>query len=258
MGRELALQLLERGARVAAVDINEEALAETSRLAAQRNSSWAENVAGFGLNISEREAVRGFPDEVVERFGGVDGLINNAGVIQPMVKFSELEFDQIDRVINVNLHGVLNMTKAFLPHLLERSEAHIVNVASMGGFLPVPGQTIYGASKAAVKLFTEGLWSELASTNVRVTVVFPGAINTDIAKNSGLADYQEAMSDPERKAPPMTSADDAARTIIEGMEANSFRVLVGRDARLMDRFYRFSPERATRLIYRQMRSILPE
>ncbi|HRD39265.1 MAG TPA: SDR family NAD(P)-dependent oxidoreductase, partial [Bacteroidia bacterium] len=71
--------------------------------------------------------------------------------------------------------------KSFLPHLLKRPEAHIVNISSMGGFLPVPGQSIYGATKAAVKLLTEGLRSELLDTNVRVTLIFPGAIGTNIA-----------------------------------------------------------------------------
>ncbi len=62
----------------------------------------------------------------------------------------------------------------------------MINVSAMGGFLPVPGQTIYGASKAAVKLFTEGLYSELMDTNVKITAVFPGAIGTNIAANSGV------------------------------------------------------------------------
>ncbi|WP_252629481.1 SDR family oxidoreductase, partial [Enterobacter sp. JH539] len=90
--------------------------------------------------------------------------INNAGIIQPFVKIDQLGYEVVERVFNVNFYGTLYMTKTFLPHLLTRPEAHIVNVSSMGGFLPVPGQTIYGASKAAVKLFTEGLHSELADT----------------------------------------------------------------------------------------------
>jgi short-subunit dehydrogenase len=101
-----------------------------------------------------------------------------------------LPYDAIERVLNVNLYGVIYMTKAFLPHLLTRPEAHIVNVSSMGGFFPVPGQSLYGASKAAVKLLTEGLYSELIDTNVRVTAVFPGAIATNISQNSGLRSRQ--------------------------------------------------------------------
>ena len=102
------------------------------------------------------------------------------------MRLNDLDYAAIDRVFDVNWRGTLYMTKTFLPLLLARPEAHIVNVSSMGGFLPVPGQTIYGASKAAVKLLTEGLHSELAGTNVRVTVVFPGAVATNITANSGV------------------------------------------------------------------------
>ena len=123
--------------------------------------------------MSDKAAAEALPQQVIDRFGAVDGIINNAGIIQPMVPVADLDYGVIQKVLNVNFYGVLYLTKAFLPHLKARPEAHIVNTSSMGGFLPVPGQTIYGASKAAVKLFTEGLWSELADTNVKVTVVFP-------------------------------------------------------------------------------------
>src|SRR5699024_1543881 len=108
-------------------------------------------------NIADREAVEALPEPILERFGSIDGIINNAGIIQPMSPVAELGYALIDRVMAVNFYGVVYMTKTFLPHLLSMPEAHIVNTSSMGGFLPVPGQTIYGASKAAVKLFTEGL-----------------------------------------------------------------------------------------------------
>ena len=148
------------------------------------------------------------------------------------------------------------MTKAFLPHLLARPEAHIVNISSMGGFLPVPGQTVYGASKAAVKLLTEGLNSELLGTNVRVTVVFPGAIGTNIAANSGAMIPQGTDSDEgaSRALPP----DEAAQIIVDGMERDRYRILVGSDAAFMYFITRVSPKRAAHFIYRQMRSLLPE
>ena len=78
----------------------------------------------------------------------------------------DLDYATIERVLNVNLMGTIYLVKAFLPHLKARPEAHIANVSSMGGFLPVPGQVMYGASKAAVKLLTEGLYAELLDTNV--------------------------------------------------------------------------------------------
>src|SRR5690606_13805729 len=107
------------------------------------------------LNVADRKAVLALPDAVIKAHGQVDGLVNVAGIIQKFIKISELSFEEIERVMDVNFWGVVNTTKAFLPHLLARPQASVVNVSSMGGFLPVPGQATYGASKAAVKLFTE-------------------------------------------------------------------------------------------------------
>jgi short-subunit dehydrogenase len=253
MGREMTLLLLKKGARVAIVDINESTLKETAELAGDHQDRLTTHV----LNITDKEAVAALPEAVIKAHGAVDGLINNAGIIQPFVKINDLAMKDIERVFNVNFWGVVNMTKAFLPHLLKRPEAHIVNTSSMGGFLPVPGQSAYGASKAAVKLFTEGLRSELLSTNVHVTVVFPGAIATNISTNSGITAMPSASSADQSKFK-TTSAPDAARIIIEGMEKNKYRVLVGSDAKLMDRLCRLMPDRAAKIIYSQMRSLLGE
>jgi short-subunit dehydrogenase len=253
MGRELTLLLLKKGARVAAVDINETTLQETATLAGSNASKLSTHVC----NIVDREAVMALPDAVIQAHGVVDGVINNAGIIQPFVKINDLAFKDIERVFNVNFFGALNVTKAFLPHLLKRPEAHIVNTSSMGGFLPVPGQTAYGASKAAVRLFTEGLNSELTATPVRVTVVFPGAIETNISANSGVAINMPSHSGNAPKIK-MTSAPAAAQIIVEGMEKNKYRVLVGSDAKMMDYLCRLMPERAAKIIYSQMRSLLPE
>ena len=124
----------------------------------------------------------------------------------------------------------------------------------MGGFLPVPGQTIYGASKAAVKLLTEGLHSELANTNVKVTVVFPGAINTNITKNSGLNVPREASA--ENKSVKVLSPVRAAQLIIDGMENNLYRVLVGNDVKIMDILYRLNPRSAAKMIAVKMKGLL--
>jgi short-subunit dehydrogenase len=200
MERELVLQLLARGAAVAAVDIHADALAETLRLAAVPPA----RLQAFTTDLSQREAVEALATEVIGRFGRVDGLINS----------------------------------------------------SLGGFLPVPGQTIYGASKAAVKLMTEGLHSELMETGVHVTVVFPGAIATNIVANSGLTGVPGG-ADAKSAAMKTTPAEVAARIILDGIEKNAYRILVGPDARLMDALCRLAPERAAAFIYKQMRSLLP-
>jgi NADP-dependent 3-hydroxy acid dehydrogenase YdfG len=252
MGREIVLNLLGKGASVAAVDIDEAALQETARLAGEHK----DRLAAFVLNVTDREAVEGLPARVIARFGTVDGLINNAGIIQPFVRLNDLQYEAIQRVLDVNLYGTLYMVKAFLPHLLKRPVAHVVNVSSMGGFLPVPGQTVYGASKAAVKLLTEGLYAELLNTNVKVTLVYPGAIGTNIAANSGVAvnlgPEQQSSSSIKQLAP-----DKAAEIIVEAMEQDRYSVLVGSDARFMDFIYRLNPKGAAGFIYKQMKSLLP-
>jgi short-subunit dehydrogenase len=249
MGRELVLHLLSKGARVIAIDINENALKETESLVSKEDS-----LKTFVVDITNKNAIEQLLKDAITAFGLVDGIINNAGIIQPFMKVNDLNYEAIERVMNVNFYGTLYMVKTFIPHLLTRPEAHIVNISSMGGFLPVPGQIIYGASKAAVKLLTEGLHSELADTKVKVTVVFPGAVNTNITKNSGLNMPQQSGTEP--KSANVLAASKAAQIIIRGMEKNHYRVLVGKDARFMDFFYRLNPERAARLITKKMLRLL--
>ena len=250
MGRELVLNLLSKSAKLIAIDINESALRETVAL-----TSNADSLKTFIIDITSKPGVEQLLNDAVNAFGYVDGIINNAGIIQPFVKVNELGYDTIERVMNVNFYGTLYLVKTFLPHLLTRPEAHIVNISSMGGFLPVPGQTIYGASKAAVKLLTEGLNSELADTNVKVTVVFPGAVITNIAKNSGLK--TPAQSPAEQKPGQILSASKAAEIIINGMENDRYRVLVGKDSVVMDMIYRLNPKRAAGFISKKMKVLLP-
>ena len=251
MGRELVLHLLAKGASVAAMDINESTLQETMKLAGDRR----DKLATFVLNVADKQAVEALPSKVIERFGTVDGVINNAGIIQPFVRLNELKFEAIDRVLDVNFYGTLYMVKAFLPYLLQRPVGHVVNVSSMGGFLPVPGQTVYGASKAAVKLLTEGLYAELLNTNVKVTLVYPGAIGTNIATNSGVA--INISAEDQKSAARTLAPDKAAQIIVDAIEQDRYSVLVGSDARFMDFIYRLNPKAAAGFIYKQMKSLLP-
>lgn len=242
MGRELVLGLLRRGAQVATLDINEENLLETARLAAD----YKEKLSTYVVDITSREAIESLVDLVKEKHGAIDGIINNAGVIQPFVDVNELPYEKIEQVMNINFYGTLYMVKSFLPELLKRPEAHILNIASMGGFLPVPGQSIYGASKAAVKLMTEGLHSELMDTNVGVTIAFPGAIKTNIMQNSQVE--RASSSDTSGKEYKLTTAADAAKMMIDAIEENAYRVMVGNDAKMMDRLYRLAPKKAASII----------
>lgn len=254
IGRELSLLLLRKQARVVGIDINANALAETQRIAGVGDDRFK----AFELDITNQEKVRALPDEVINNFGAVDGIINNAGIIQKFISVNELTMEDIVRVMNVNFYGTVYLTKAFLPIFLTRPEAHIVNISSMGGFIPFPKQTIYGAAKAAVKIFTEGLYAELKDTSVRVTVVHPGAIATNITENSGLGKPKIDLSDPKNKTAASKMAlspAKAAEIIIRAMEKNKFRVTVGKDATMLDLLYRLNPRFATNVIGKAMKKM---
>ena len=254
IGRQVVLELLRRGARVGAVDLREEGLAETARLAAA-----GDRLATFEGDVGDAAVMGALPGRVAEALGPVDGVVHVAGIIQPFVRLKDLEDAAIDRVLRVNLEGTLNVDRAFLPGLLERPTAHLVNFASMGAYLPVPGQTVYGASKAAVKLLTEGLYAECIGTSLDVSVVMPGAVATDITTNSGVSAPGGAAAQAAEgsgRSFPTTSAEEAARIVVDGMEARRLHIYVGRDAKLTNLLSRLSPRRAVHLIEKQMRSLL--
>ncbi len=255
MGREVTLELLRRGAKgVAAVDIKQEVLDETVKLAGANGGKISTHV----VDISNLDQVKELPKAVIAKHGQVDGLLNVAGIIHKFFKVNELSYDDIHRVFNVNFFGTVQMVKEFLPHLLERPEAQITNISSMGSYVPVPGQTMYGASKAAVKLFTEGLRSELADTKVGVNLVFPGAIGTNIAGNSGaMTEQMKKMAEnPEAQKHKTLAPAVAGKLIVDGFESNHFHNFAGSDAQFMYRYSRLAPEAAAKLIQKQMASLL--
>jgi len=248
IGREVALELLRRGARVAGVDLRADGLDETAHLA----GSLSDRLSRHVLNVADRAAVLALPDAVLAAHGQVDGVCNIAGVIQRFVPIEALSDEEIERVMGVNFWGTLAMTRAFLPLLKQRPEACLVNVSSMGALVPVPGQGVYGASKGAVKLLTEGLYAELRGTTVAVTVVFPGAVGTHITENSGV----EVPKLREGATSKVTPAPEAGRQIVDAIARGTFRVRIGSDARSLDRISRLSPTRAITLVADRMKALL--
>ena len=250
IGREVVLELVRRGARVAAVDLSAEGLAETVRLAAAP----AGRVTTHLMSVADRAAVESLPDAVIAAHGQVDGILNIAGIIQRFVHVEELSIEEIEKVMAVNFWGTLYMDKTFLPLLTSRPQAALLNVSSMGGLVPVPGQGAYGASKGAVKLLTETLYAELRGSTVAVTVVFPGGVGTNITGNSGVEVPAGAMDG--GKAPKVTAPDAAGRQIVDAVADGTFRVLIGSDARMLDRLSRLSPTRAITMVADQMKKLL--
>ena len=257
IGREVVLGLVAKGARVAALDLNEEGLAETVALAGANGDRISTHV----VNVTDRKAVEKLPAAIIKQHGQIDGLLNIAGIIQKFVPVMQLDWDQIERVIDVNLYGVLNTCKAFLPELVKRPEAALVNVASMGAYAPVPGQGVYGATKAAVAQLSRALHSELMETGVQVTGVFPGAIGTNISINSGIMTEEQAKQmaasagDQARKT---TAPAEAGRQIIEAVEKGSYEIFIGSDSKAMSRLSRLNQKNAAGLIYKNMKDLLAQ
>lgn len=248
LGRELVLNILRKDAKVVAVDINKTALEETERLAGE----YSVNLMIVDADITNEEIIGRLPEKIIAKFGAIDGIINNAGIIQPFRTVNDMDYKAIERVFNINFFGTLTITKVFTPYLFERPEGHIVNVSSMGGFLPVAGQSIYGASKAAVKILSEGLASELSETQIGVTTVFPGALFTSIKANSGLG--ADAGAGPEGHAENAAfSPAKAAEMIVDAIERNKECLYIGKDAKTMNILYRLNPALATKIIYKQIK-----
>jgi len=252
IGREVVLQLVRRGARVAAVDLSAEGLAETVRLAAAPEGRLSTHV----LSVSDRAAVEALPDQVVAAHGQVDGVLNIAGIIQRFVHVEELSIEEIEKVMAVNFWGTLYLDTTFLPLLKARPQAALLNVSSMGALVPVPGQGAYGASKGAVKLLTETLYAELRGTDVAVTLVFPGAIGTNITGNSGVEVPNMDKVIASGQVPKTTAPVDAARQIVDAVSEGTFRLLIGSDAKSLDAMVRARPTWAITKVADQMKKML--
>ncbi len=239
IGQALAVELARSGAKVAISDVDVEGLAETE---AQLKAIGAE-VKSDRLDVTEREAFLAYADAVRDHFGKVNQIYNNAGIaFTGDVEVSQ--FKDIERVMDVDFWGVVNGTKAFLPHLIASGDGHVINVSSVFGLFSVPGQAAYNAAKFAVRGFTEALRQEMvvAGHPVAVTTVHPGGIRTAIARNAtaaeGLDQAQLASLFDKRLA--KTSPQRAAQVILQAVRKKRARVLVGTDAKVLDALVRLT------------------
>jgi NAD(P)-dependent dehydrogenase (short-subunit alcohol dehydrogenase family) len=244
IGRALALAFTHAGARVAGFDLRQQTMEETASLV---RTAGGQCLAVQG-DVSNPEHAQAFLEQILAEYGAIDVLVNNAGIIQPFVPFAKLTMPQIERVFRVNWFGLVNMTHAFLPKLIAREQASLVNVSSMGGYCPVPGQGIYCASKAAVKLFSESLALELRGTGVKVTTILPGAVRTNIAENAPDISAEDRKKQLDSGSEFGLSPEKAARVIVRAIARGRERVTVGPDAKLFDWLTRFAPRRAGRLM----------
>ncbi|MBE7188163.1 SDR family oxidoreductase [Jatrophihabitans endophyticus] len=233
IGRALAYELARRGAKLALSDVDATGLAETVKQVRVIGA----RVHEASLDVSDRAAVLRYADEVAAEFGVVNIVINNAGIAFTG-DVEKMTFEQIERVMNVDFWGVVNGTKAFLPHLISSGDGHIVNISSLFGLLAVPGQSAYNAAKFAVRGFTESLRQEMLTNKypVQVTCVHPGGIKTAITRNAGAVDGLDAAAIAEMFDAKLakTTPESAARTILRGVSRNRARTLIGADAKFLD------------------------
>ena len=184
IGRSLAVQLAQSGASVALADINNEMLEQTrDTIAAALGADPAATVSLHIVDVANREQVESFAAQVVQHHGKVNLLINNAGVALG-AEVADAKYEDMHWLMNINFWGVVHGSKAFLPFLMQSGEGHIVNVSSVFGLMAVPTQSIYNASKFAVRGFSAALRLEVAADNIEVSTVFPAGIKTNIAKNA--------------------------------------------------------------------------
>lgn len=250
IGRQLALGLARRGARLALADVDDLGLGETTDHA----KALGADVHTAHLDVGDRAAVRAYAATVAEHYGLVHQVYNNAGISGASTTVLESDWSAYDRVLSVNLGGVIHGTKAFLPHLIASGDGHVVNISSLNGIMGQGALSAYSASKFAVRGFTESLRSELITAGhpVQATVVHPGGVKTNIATAAlDEARHQGIELSPQQRDRARTyneklltmPADKAATVVLDGVESNRSRILVGTDAKIVDLLVRLLPGR---------------
>ncbi len=251
IGRQLAVQLCQKDSYVIANDINDGGLSETKSLANGK-------IETHHLDVSKPDEIAAFAQEIVQRFK-IEKLFifNNAGVALSSGNFHETPIEDFEWLLNINLWGVVRMTKAFLPTMIKRNSGHIINISSVFGLAGIQQQSAYCTAKFGVRGFTESLRMELQDTNIGVTCVHPGGIKTNIARNSKMSGnrvtqeiFDEGIKNFDEIA--RTSAEEAAQQILNAVERRKTRLVIGIDGKLLDSVTRLFPTGYTKMIKGQM------
>ena len=250
IGRSLARLLDRKGCPLALCDVDAQGLKDT---AAELSHEPFTKV----VDVADREAMTAFAVDVQDAHGRADLVVNNAGVDLSQT-VDGMTYDDFEWLMGINFWGVVHGTKEFLPGMLERRHGTIVNISSIFGIFAFPTHSAYCASKFAVRGFTESLRSELHDTGVSAVLVHPGGIDTNIVRNSRFYVDDLGDGDKEQMAEQFakiarTSPDQAAATIVDGVEKGKKKILVGGDAKAADTLARLSPVRYYEVIRRGRR-----
>ena len=243
IGREIAIALAKEGCHLALADMNKEGLEETARIA----GSGTIKISTHILDVSDKDAVYRFAGDVVREHGNAHIIINNAGVSLTS-QIETMEYQNFEWIMNINFWGVVYGTKAFLPYMKEAGEGRIVNISSAFGLIGLPTQSAYCASKFAVRGFTETLQQELElmDGDIKALCVHPGGIKTNIVRNSRLEKVDGFVQDKDKAVKRFdriahTTAQEAAMQILSALKDDRRRLIIGKDARMIDRFQRLFP-----------------
>jgi len=252
IGAALTLDLAKRRAVLALVDRDADGLARVAQLAREVG---AQEVSTYVVDLADGGDRLDLAAEVAARHGGADLLVNNAGVALSGT-FEQVSMKDFDWLLEINLHAVIRVTKAFLPQLLSRPGAHVVNISSLFGLIAPPTQVAYVTSKYGVRGFTEALRHELAG-RVGVTVVHPGGIRTNIAISARRTEpdpdgTQAAEADEFTRKALTMPPEEAAKLIVAAVQARRPRLVITRAAKMADVLVRVAPGRYWSVIQRQL------
>ncbi len=246
LGRSLAIQLYRAGAHLALCDVNLGGLEETRALLPGSSTQ----TSLHQVDVSDLAQMTHFAEEVIAQHGQVDVLINNAGITLTPTPFEDIAEAEFRRVIDINMWGVYNGIRAFLPHLRARSEASLVTISSLAGLVGLMGYSPYSMSKFAVRALSEALQMESAGTGLHVLVVHPGGVKTNLIRNAPnlTADEREGAHRTFTRVAGLT-VDKAASRIVRAIRRNKQRLIMGVDAKLVYAVRRLFPRRYSAILH---------
>lgn len=246
IGRALALRLAQAGCHLGLSDIDDQGLEATAATA----RATGVRVVAERVDVADRAAVEAHAATVIETLGTPTLVVNNAGV-SLSATVDSMTYEDFEWLMGINFWGVVYGTKAYLPAMLEARRGTIVNLSSIFGVMAMPTQSAYNAAKFAVRGFTESLNEELRleNTGVRAVCVHPGGIKTNIVANARLRNmgslstsHSELIREFNEELA-RTTAEQAAKVILDGVVSGRSRILIGSDAKLLDTIVRLLPER---------------
>ncbi len=259
IGQTLALALAAKNANLLLADLNEAGLQTTAELAraagagaggaGSSGSAKGTQVLTHVTDTGSEAAIFALADFCKAHFGAADVVVNNAGV-SLVSSVEQLKTDDAQWLMNINFWGVVHGCRAFLPQLKTRPESLLVNVSSIFAMVSIPTQSMYNASKAAVRGFSDALRQELRDGPVQVLCVHPGGIQTNIANNARMSDLSLIeLTVPQLKQNFLQNAHttpvEAAQAIVKAIEGGKTRLMIGADAKIMDGLYRLWPAKAS-------------